>query len=453
MGSTPLHLSLDNPSCLRILVAAASPAQLNRRNYSRFTALHQALRCSWRFCRDAYRQTECSHCSCAESAIILLQADCAVSLEFSFEMLSMRCKMEYIHHMKNRRARLKILAIDNLTSREKARFRLYSQDVLDGHAKQVYDLLRDRGIPVPDALVPQTYASSIYHEINNIHDANLAHQYGFRDIDFSNTAKYYRESSVVSHRREPEYIDWLVNQGVDLFYPLYHAHSISHPPDCLRAAHALAWSMGYELSRIREIEIGLPEKSQTKSFCKATMRSNIIDDSCCKCSPGGCRSSTYMLKALYFYANCQSTHDIAHLFCWWLCFFEATFSLADYPAFIRFLTFEALNIHHTCYDLFKYLYRPSLIPAPIEEVQDPRLLELLEDLLKEFIAELLPSVSGGGGGGEHLEFTQFLHGQWADRMASVLKDGERPPSPDRNPYTAHDIKHWIYELDQIVPED
>ena len=129
------------------------------------------------------------------------------------------------------------------------------------------------------------------------------------------------------------------------------------------------------------------------------------------------------------------------------------FSATDYPAVTQFFTFTELGIHHSCHDPIDLL-RSEL---KIEIQEDESRLQLLEELLREFEVEL-PLAPGNDD--QHIEFVRFLQGQWADRMSSVLENNPGSPtlirtmgfSSDHNPHPEYSVQHWIYELDQIVPE-
>ena len=456
-GATPLHLSLDNPYILRILATAASSTQLNRGDETQRNALHHALQFSSQRCQNGSELTECSNCTCTEPATVLLQADCAVSIDawqVSFETLSMRCKTEFIQHMKDRRARLKKIAVSNLAPSERENFRLHSQDALDSHAREVYDRLRERGIQVPDALTPQLYNKSILNELGYPHDANLFIEHGFRHITSIDIYRAHKFRSVTIIQPLPlEYIHWLLDHELDPFRTLHRDRMPTRrSPKGLTTAHYIFHSIGDVLSWPRT-KISPFSQASIRALSAIILPENIADDCRCRCSLGGCRPLTSLLRGLFFFWSGQSISEIVRALGRYLAMLGDIFSATDYPAVTQFFTFTELGIHHSCHDPIDLL-RSEL---KIEIQEDESRLQLLEELLREFEVEL-PLAPGNDD--QHIEFVRFLQGQWADRMSSVLENNPGSPtlirtmgfSSDHNPHPEYSVQHWIYELDQIVPE-
>ncbi|KAJ5709538.1 hypothetical protein N7493_009829 [Penicillium malachiteum] len=81
-------------------------------------------------------------------------------------------------------------------------------------------------------------------------------------------------------------------------------------------------------------------------------------------------------------------------------------------AFLRSLTFEALDIPHTCSHNI-LTWSPDYDQKELQEIQDEwkDLIDLLEDLLDEFLAAILSS---------DMPFSQFVQEVWTKRMEGVL---------------------------------
>ncbi|KAK6064800.1 hypothetical protein SCUP234_12857, partial [Seiridium cupressi] len=179
-GQTPLHFAADRPTSLKLLLAVSNQETLNEPDNSKHTAIIYAISSSSWDCRAA-RGKRCRKCNCAESTVMLLNADCAITLP-----------AKALHSLKNRRERLEKLALENLSDLEKSAMALGSGHVLDIHAARVVELLMEKGIKVPAALTLGETSNiqamreswgSVYHEICDANDAELFFNCGFCDPD------------------------------------------------------------------------------------------------------------------------------------------------------------------------------------------------------------------------------------------------------------------------------
>ncbi|KAK6063243.1 hypothetical protein SCUP515_12566 [Seiridium cupressi] len=191
-GQTPLHFAADRPTSLKLLLAVSKQETLNEPDNSKHTAIIYAISSSSWDCRAA-RGKRCRKCNCAESTVMLLNADCAITLPAKalHSILldcSRSCKIRFIKGLKNRRERLEKLALENLSDLEKSAMALGSGHVLDIHAARVVELLMEKGIKVPAALTLGETSNiqamreswgSVYHEICDANDAELFFNCGF----------------------------------------------------------------------------------------------------------------------------------------------------------------------------------------------------------------------------------------------------------------------------------
>ncbi|OAA44723.1 Ankyrin repeat-containing domain protein [Beauveria brongniartii RCEF 3172] len=214
-GHTPLHLAADKPSCLSIVVKAADTRLLNqadRQDRLGTSALETAVSLSGLNCSEESRM--CQGCRCDECAVILLEADCALPvsgcLANVLHTASEQCKLTYVRHLKDRRDRLKQLALANLPTAEVERLGLTSERVLDSLASEVTQLLEDGGIAVPAALaVGRSESLPVYQALYSADDAEIFFDAGFRDTDAWNTA-----DTMFAHiNKGLPYLHWLTKHG------------------------------------------------------------------------------------------------------------------------------------------------------------------------------------------------------------------------------------------------
>ena len=88
--------------------------------------------------------------------------------------------LRYVNHLKDRRQRLKKIALDNLPDVEVERLGLGGEAVLDASATQVVQLLEQRGVQIPSALIVGgpgkrvgKNVRSIYETINDLSVADI----------------------------------------------------------------------------------------------------------------------------------------------------------------------------------------------------------------------------------------------------------------------------------------
>jgi hypothetical protein len=157
--------------------------------------------------------------------------------------------------------------------------------------------------------------------------------------------------------------------------------------------------------------------------------------------------------------------------------FGTHLGLQHHLASLRFLTFAALGIPHTCCKV----RRPGYHPYPGDEVKELEEeyadeLALLEELLEEFEREVADIFGDPGKGLPDLMV--FWRKAWASRIreerwrrsGDALSEGERRKAEDigvvwsgpqpaveegskeSNPYPDSEFLHWFYELEKIGAE-
>jgi hypothetical protein len=504
-GHTPLHLAADKPSCLRVLVTAADTKLLNETDRpDKFgkSALETAVCLSGLRCREGSCGRMCRRCRCAECAVILLNAGCALpvpeDLHWAFKYASIRCKRKYARHMRNRRDRLQQLALDQLPAAEVEQLGLVPDHVLDSLASRVVHLLQVRGVCIPEALaVTRTRSLSVYQALGTPWDAELFFRVGFHDTDSwchcdADAAEFGHSPNL---RATLPYLHWLAKHG-----------SISCQLKSFESAIDIAVA-NYTYCKIGE-ELGddiswtfgeLPWRDDKLSPFSTSARRAWVDeintrilpakiaDTCdCKCSDEGCTPLTSLLKGLLRYdhyrfqsksrfaENTGLSSRLIQKISLFLKYFGSDLEVRHYTAALRYLTYTALGIPHTCCSpYYKRLYGYSL---DAEEVENEHAYEmgLLEELMGDFERQIIAIYQDPHQGVSDL--IDFWEHTWARRMREVLDslegsdledeerrkaeetgviwDKPRPEAPKAlgNPYKKNTLDHWIYELEKIEAE-
>ncbi len=457
---------------------------LNKLDASLSTAFMTAARLSRSRCRVKNSNRKCKRCRCSECVILLLKADCAVPNPTSYwsQGASRRAMLRYANHLKDRRQRLKKIALDILPDMEIDRLGLRSECVLDTTATQLVQLLERRGVELPSALTirkPNEWvgkeAWSVYDTIDDPSVADIFFRVGFRDTNVG--TRPHRLTSV-------SYLKWLSDHGYD---HLFRQIQSDGPGKALYTAHRTFWSIGPQLLHPcgpSEDNPGLQD--WICGLFSAVLRADLTDGCRCGCSPEGCSPLKMMLKSLVVGMPMELL--ISSDFVSWylpemlkqLEAFEAGLGSRFNSLALRFLTLEALEIPHTC---CRYpgprLEKDSDCTSDSKELEDEYKHELafLEELIHEFegqFATILQDPRRGIAG-----VGDFWRHTWKDRITRVrrdrvegndLSDDERQRAEEigvvwdqpktksdkedgtGNPHDKKTVDYWLYELERIEPD-
>ncbi|KAG4264788.1 hypothetical protein FPRO03_00072 [Fusarium proliferatum] len=524
-GQTPLHLAADKPSILRVLVDAADIALLNLTDNEEFSALDLAVSVSGTNCREG-RTRMCKRCRCAECAVILMKADCMIptsSLESALDYASKRSRLRYLRYMKGRRDRLKRLGLENLPKTDLDQLCLESKHVLDSDAFEVTQRLQQTGICVPEALAVMDYKwpRSVYQLINSCDDADLLFRVGFRDTASWCDADDVERWAISSPRETLSYLRWLANHdGIYCRLPfptvkdIFGSACIFSAIGCeirrfwtrSRSRYGQYNQSNGDKSLLASPTMDPEEEDWYHEVHSAVFEARAVDSCSCQCSPGGCNMLTFILCQLVNetqfeykprrYSQDDTTTDIGSGSIWvgensllklidgfivYLSHFSFHFQRWHHSATIRFITFAALEIGHSCCrrdNLYRLL--EDDIDSDENGLGDDQVykLELLEDLINEF-EETMTSVLENPDTGTD-ELIDFWERTWVERMSEVLdclegsdlpedeklaaeeigvvwdKVGPEPPEPRpeelENPYRMYMIEYRLYELRKIEEE-
>ncbi len=395
--------------------------------------------------------------------------------------------------MKDRRRRLNQLALSKVSPSDIDALRLHDTETLDAHAPRVVKLLQQRNIEIPPPLIitvdgHQDKFESIYRALNSCCDADKFFNMGFRDVD---PVDHCTLPPLAGHRvgywESLEYLHWLVQHGANLFRLL--KQTTTYESTLLLGkgeytAHHTFSKVGV-LLRVEMIYGPNPSSHHpTHALNRLVLPCSLADYCRCMCSPGGCTPFTNMLQAML-----NTTHNdelekqnmpfMIKIFSPYLINFWADLGLQHHVAAIRYLTFSALGITHTCCN-DEYDVRSSrLTGEDVDEIHEEEgpMINLLEELLEEFVPKVTALLRCESCGPD--KFIEFLKDYWPHRMRDVLDDFGNNRSyeeeiqaaeeigvvwddlssdlfsdstQDQNPYTLDTLEHWMYKLDQIASE-
>lgn len=434
LGQTPVQLALGNPECLRLLVERCSPRLLVQSDRSYHTTLGYAILLSKSLCDRREDQDE-SSCRCTLPLRILLEGGCPIIPYLDFKTpydrtliahASQHCKVYLAKSLLQRRQELKSIALQYLSSLEIDKFSLHKPVALDIYAMQVDEILRHRGIiefgPLSTYLEeddidnepPVQDCRSIYHELSNVKDANIYFNLGFHDVTahLDKPKKSWPSEHGFSHHKRFPFVKWLLDHDAPLWEwgPNWSLPWTGFISDAfvlaILSGHGLqnVWVRGSDEELVRELE-------------EQMLVDDSLDSCECRCSPGGCTPFVVRMKYMRLRDN---ELDIATTITAYCKEYGNVLRREHCYAAIRFITFQALGIAHTC--CCRYGLVSKLDAEEIAEIQDEyaELLEVLESLTEEFEARVCEIFDSATDGLESM--ITFWSDYWVRRMTQVLSE-------------------------------
>lgn len=408
---TVLHLSSQWPAGLAILLAAGAVGIINKTFQSNY------------FSRPVTAVDLATHFNCCEAVRVLFDAGCAWN-EFnvhSSNRISLDCVRVIAQGLADRRRRLGLLAKATLTEDQLAATGCPAE-LLDSHAANVVRLLGEIGVHVPTTLaVPDDY-EGIYLSGNLVIGCFPAFfDAGFCDVNHNGRDGSLAMQMITEGAKEEPGDDYattfLLAPGV-FSWLKQHDFLDKSPSDPLGlgvntaatgwhflpllTSRTLLWDIYFQGARYSDIY----QEILTKQLA----------DSCrCLCSSSGCLPFTTVFKSFTQEGGVTfflGSLDLCRAHTIW-----ETFQGNLLPELLRYFTFEALEMTHTCcferwlpwkgedsMILTLRNFRGSVNGIHDEESE---LITRLESLVSEFATRFRKSEE---------ELGDFMWGYWRRRM-------------------------------------
>ncbi|KAH9909633.1 hypothetical protein F4778DRAFT_7380 [Xylariomycetidae sp. FL2044] len=438
---TPVHCAVQWPTGLRMILdnIKSLGVDINAKTaWHGESALYTALVHSYREC-SAPDQTLCSDCPCAEAVAMLLQAGCFLGgLELGavfgtfLVQASLRARVAVLEHIKEFRQALRLQLSPEASSEV---FGSDSLAVPDVKLPTLVERLKKEGIDPGDELdlQPHDYRlcclhgsedlRPMYHMISDRHIAEIAFNLGFRDVDAEcgGLTPISQVAKPLSLWVDFNYIEWLLNHGAcyENVIPQFSDYEQTKLP---------RWTSAHVV--LKHIGIQRSLTPQTHGIVRQLGMLTCTDGCRCGCSPptGGCMPFISFLNAWWLGMGqyCWECQDIP-LAC---CIMMRQVLMTKVPlllaeAIIRAMTFNALELRHTCCVVLRYCmnireaidkYKEN--QEDFEEIQeeDKETLLTLEELVADFVVEYHTQ-------GEDL--LAFIEGPWLFRMREVQDEMSR----------------------------
>lgn len=345
---------------------------------------------------------------------ILLGFGCSIKLRCLTLSHDLCLLEDILSGLKQRRDELKRLALERLTETEAQSLGLHESTVLDSRAFRVQELLQNRGVNIPPALhVFENDSASVYHH-QDLRDSSFTTivfgkrrgydatttfdklwNFGFRDV---NSFDAYGRLPLTTDHLDARATMWLIEHGADYWTPLGGRSDYPVVTERATPAHFVMGNViKWELQRHKEYQ---ESERQAERQVFAKMLQVRVNDTCsCECSVGGCTTLSGTLSAVFdarrgylgWILHTRSSPSLQDLFPWeCVDLSEASqfgFTKEDHVAIIRRMTFDAMELTHTCCKFDQWDGRIERHPPEeIDEINSEQttLLALFADLVIEF---------------------------------------------------------------------
>ena len=435
-GQTPMHLACSWPRGIQLLLDAGASYLVHQVDLCGGLPITYSIK---PFCLNAIQ--------------LLLDAGSALSspgwMVNSEEVLQI---LQYVDTKPNfllttlqeRRRKLLELAKLTLPAEAWADLDVPTDRLLDGRAAEIQRILIDADIEIPKSISVPRRRGTVYHAyVRYVKQADQLWDAGFRDIDSPNDSGQTPIMDIQS-RYSLDYVQWLIHHGADPHQEIIYVHDDdddeSQPVVGLTVLHRIAYLFGLEIldSLSRELHPA-PQVADEPSriYEEMLVESDSHDDCHCACSSSGCTPSTILLKtadqeARFYTLPSMKSSDVRRKL-------VQRVESPGHPAssapmrskigekVIRFETFEALQLSHTCCVFEestgrnvspRRATRRRYTPEDVREIHEEweEHLSKHEDLVSEFCHKFREL---GG------TLTSFLECYWQTRMDEVLKE-EKP---------------------------
>ncbi|KAF4334081.1 hypothetical protein FBEOM_12092 [Fusarium beomiforme] len=430
-GQSPVHVAVlvGNLRLISLVIQDINPDTLNTKDSRQRHPIDYAVS----HLRGRYKKDDQQPCVSCSMVELLLESKAVLYEEALKEGLISPCqrtRTAILQHLAQRRKELEQLAISSLSAADLQRLDLCKGWILDRNAHEVQNCLADRSWDVPKHLTAHSdscrteslcSAKSVYTYILDKETAVYALALGFnRETAFIDVFRRIVRAIIRRgglSRLSSRYIDWILEDGYDLttIVPTDFMPGVAKRATW---AHYLMSAMGYKArwGPYRRCDMELPQSVAVSAFSP-----DLRDDCRCYCSSQGCTPLIKFLEGL----GCRrryprTTYTITEAIRSFVVSVQDLIAKEDDTyswmprAVLRYATFTALGLRHTCCKHANGGLCYELDSEEIDEIhdEDSATIQLLEDLVTDF----------GNGYGSMATVDTFLKEVWLPRMKEVYRD-------------------------------
>ncbi|KAH6970193.1 hypothetical protein DER45DRAFT_533798 [Fusarium avenaceum] len=437
-----LHVSCDWAAGLRLLLEyKAVYSVLNANSAFVLSPLDHALLYSKMYCNAPDQWTFCYNCSCFATVKLLLEADCSVTVGWGrpqiLKACSLRARMLFFEHLKNRRERLRRFSLANIPTAVLTKYGITTKSLPDATAMVLWDELHkrandlgQRAVGLTDSLRPHSNVNSsspesFFSRPHRIEVVELALSYGIQPEDECGVDPFMSRIMLFGNGTLEDlyYAAWLLQHDLEFDFMI--------GPFRLSAVHGYGKFLGCWIKNFYSRGAAFPATSLYEFnnllsiICHSEGQSNLP----CPCTSGNFnRPLSYLMSGLespsmfwdgwYVIPNMRGN---VRLMVWLVDLIgDPTYCLdRTYVArcAIHILTMKFLDIRHLpgCGSTTAEMNVMAADPEWQEEWaeildEDRLLLSRLHDLEEEFWKEFEQ---------QDVSIASFLQGHWLRRMEEV----------------------------------
>lgn len=392
--------------------------------------------------------TVCRDCDMALSARLILETGCRVPY-LAVTFIGFPCvRTMIIKHLRNRRERLKDLALKHMNFAQAKHFQLHKPSpCVDTQVMELIQQLEEADIQVPQTLYPndclparietgrsvwQTIAENhryavIFSKQTSLVEWQCLYDAGFTDIDGSCSELLFRTPMMAMDAtlHSARFRLWLLDRGSDLSKPfsiqLSDRLSQSSYINVGTAAHKIARDYSLEFTSVA----GQHDEWDISLIQRVLLADTPPDCCSCACSLDGCTPLSCLLMGEYKLPMIDQAPVLKSLkrILKWLGPHVQEQGKAATAALIRAFCFNTLALRHTCCkNIFSYGRDWGTAEEFREEMdmirdEDEELLQEFEDLVQDLVQSFNQS-------GQSIY--QYVSGPLLERVRQVKREWESP---------------------------
>ncbi|KAJ5099022.1 hypothetical protein N7532_006023 [Penicillium argentinense] len=354
-----------------------------------------------------------------KSVEILLSAGCALDtadIAFAESLHDNKMTSILISGLASRRKRLLKFAKASLSPAELSELGLSDSHLPDSEAWKITSKLTEKGTTIPVEL-KVNFRTSVYHcAFRKIETLDLLHNAGFKDTDSEDSYGLTPHMTMISssgifecaHKRRT----WLISHGANPRRALHGGGgTVLHFLGTCFASMLVMEVTRASSSDLRQFQV--PESGSGVDDPLFDLRYVLQDpdrDTCvCSCSVGGCTPLLAAVRHLLGYTPRFYMHNGENRFPRALEFLisRSDSSLQTQISILRLLTFDALDLGHTCCRKADYVHNiiEYIDGKEVEEIREEEslLLDDFESLLDWIIVQFMEM---------GVPLLEFLQGSW-----------------------------------------
>ncbi|KAF5624633.1 uncharacterized protein FTJAE_10226 [Fusarium tjaetaba] len=441
-GQSPVHVAIQtkNLHIITAVVLAANADILNAADNGGESPIHMAvsMACPLHHFLNPNRQQPCAQARIVDR---LLKSKAMLLNSLMGERFNAACQptqMIILGHLAQRRRDLELLAVSELSAVELQGLGLCNGHTLDRNTATVQHYLANHcRVPAEllfyredDVSTHLDHSESIYQYIYNLDVAEYAMSLGFHtgtmlseffsdlihDIAFNGCFGDY--GVTFGYRSFPMRVNWMIDHGADIATAIPTGSTFGVVPKSTWA-HYLMALFGFGARWGRNLSWELP-----RNVAEIGASEVVVDGCLCWCSRQGCMPLVKFLAALDFprvpgrspedlgaYAMRASKvlekllpgYRLGELHYGWI-----------YHAILRYITFSALDLRHTCCEMANKGSNPIMDAEEVREIHeaDAVQLQMLEELVSDFEIEHESD----------FDLVSFLRGTWVPKMQHVCAE-------------------------------